>query len=46
MAGVHLLADDEVVEVITLLVLLLDLADDGAEVLNVLNSPGDQYLLG
>lgn len=31
-----LLADDEVVELETLLVLLLDLTDDGAEVLNVL----------
>lgn len=34
-----LLPDNEVVEVDTLLVLLLDLADDGAEVLDVLNNP-------
>lgn len=29
-------ADDEGVEVFTLLLLLLDLADDGAQVLNIL----------
>jgi len=34
--GHRLLADNKVVEVGTLLDLLLDLADDGAEVLNVL----------
>lgn len=38
MAG--LLPDDEVVEVDALLVLLLNLTDDGAEVLDVLNDPG------
>jgi hypothetical protein len=32
----HLLADNEVIEVLTLLGLLLDLADNGAEVLNIL----------
>lgn len=34
-----LLPDDQVIEVDTLLVLLLDLADDGTEVFDVLNVP-------
>lgn len=43
---IGLLPDDEVVEVDTLLALLLDLADDRAEVLNVLEHPWHQHLVG
>jgi hypothetical protein len=38
----HLLADNEVVELRTLLGLLLDLADNGAKVLDVLENSYDQ----
>ena len=42
----HLLPDGEVVEVRTLLVLLLDLANDRAQVLNVLVHIYNQYFVG
>lgn len=43
---IGLLPDDEVVEIDTLLVLLLDLADDRAEVLNVLKKSWHQHRVG